>query len=143
LATVSLGLFLYLTSVAIPGARGTDHFALSYYSYLGDSTNGAIKNLFLKPNIILSHVFTISTLNYLHQLLLPIGYIALLSPIILVFALPDLAINILSSNQNLRSYQYHYGALIIPFLYIATIYGVRLLLKKYNKKYNKYTEGLF
>ncbi len=137
LATVSLGLFLYLTSVAIPGARGTDHFALSYYSYLGDSTNGAIKNLFLKPNIILSHVFTISTLNYLHQLLLPIGYIALLSPIILVFALPDLAINILSSNQNLRSYQYHYGALIIPFLYIATIYGVRLLLKKYNKKYSK------
>jgi uncharacterized membrane protein len=137
LTAISLCAFLYLTSVAIPGARGTDHFALSYYSYLGDSTTGAIKNLFFKPNIILSHIFTFSTLNYLHELLLPTGYLALLSPLTLLFALPDLAINILSSNQNLRSYQYHYGALIVPFLYIATIYGVKFILKKYDKKNTK------
>ena len=51
LSALSLGAFLYLTSIAIPGARGTDHFALSYYSYLGDSTASAIKNLFFKPHI--------------------------------------------------------------------------------------------
>ena len=137
LSALSLGAFLYLTSIAIPGARGTDHFALSYYSYLGDSTASAIKNLFFKPHIIVSHIFTFSTLNYLHQLFLPTGYLALLSPVPLIFAAPDMAINILSSNQNLRSYQYHYGALIVPFIYIATMYGVNVLLKKYNKKHTR------
>lgn len=137
LAIASFVIFFYLTSVAIPNARGTDHFALSYYAYLGDSPGEVIKNVFLKPGTILSHIFTFSTFQYLHALLIPTGYLALLSPLALVLAAPDLAISILSNNPNLRSYQYHYGALIIPFVYLSTIYGVKFIIKRYNGKYTK------
>ncbi len=126
-------IFFYLTSKAIPEARGNVHFALSYYSYLGGSTQGIVKNLLLHPQIILGHLFSVPSLVYLHEVLAPTGYLALFSPLYLAFTLPDVAISLLSSNQNLRSYQYHYGAIIMPFVYISTMYGVAFLIKKFRK----------
>ncbi len=131
-------IFFYLTSKAIPNARGTTHFALSYYSYLGGSTQGIVKNLLLHPQIIISHLLSLSSLTYLHQLLVPTGYLALLNPLYLIFTLPDMAISLLSSNQNLRSYHYHYGAIIVPFVYISTMYGIKNLSRKFSHiKLNK------
>lgn len=123
-------IFFYLTSKAIPDARGNVHFALSYYSYLGGSTQGIVKNLILHPQIVFGHLFSLSTLTYLHQLLVPTGYLALLNPLYLAFALPDMAISLLSNNTNLRSYQYHYGAIAMPFVYISTMYGIVFLKSK-------------
>lgn len=128
-------IFFYLTSKAIPNARGAVHFALSYYSYIGDSTQGILKNIIVKPQLVLSHLVSLSSLNYLHQTLIPTGYLALLSPLYLLFTLPDLAINLLSTNVNLRSYEYHYGAIIIPFVYISTMYGIVMLTNKVKKPF--------
>lgn len=122
--------FFYLTSVAIPGARGASHFALGTYSNLGDSTEGIIKNLLLNPGLALNQIFNFSTLSYLHQHLLPVGYLAILSPLYFVFVLPDMAIYLLSNNYEYRAYQYHFGALIIPFMLIASMHGINLLIKK-------------
>ncbi len=44
----SLAMFYYLVSVAIPGAHGADHFALSYFSEFGDSPINIIKTIILK-----------------------------------------------------------------------------------------------
>lgn len=126
-------IFFYLTSKAIPQARGNVHFALSYYSYIGSSTQGIIKNILIKPQIIFSHLFSASTFIYIFTLLIPTGFLAILSPLYLIFALPDLAINLLSTNQNLRSYEYHYGAIIIPFIYISTMYGIVALRNRFKK----------
>lgn len=123
-------IFFYLTSKAIPNARGNVHFALSYYSYIGTSTQGIVKNMLLHPQIILGHIFSWSSLVYLNELLVPTGYLALLSPIYMVFALPDMAISLLSTNPNLRSYQYHYGAIVMPFVYISTMYGMLFLIRR-------------
>lgn len=123
-------LFFYLTAKAIPAARGSAHFALQYYSYIGNSTLGIVKNAIFYPQVIFSHLFRFSTLFYIHKLLVPTGYLALLSPLYLAFALPEIAIYTLSSNPGLRSDQYHYGAIIMPFVYISTIYGIAFILKK-------------
>ncbi len=127
-------IFLYLVSKAIPDARGQAHFALSYYSYLGGTTQGIIQNLIFKPQIAIGHLLSMSTLDYLLQLLLPVGYLALLSPFYLIFTLPELAIYLLSDNPGLRSYQYHYGAIILPFIYISSIYGVKKMFSKFTHK---------
>ena len=124
-------IFFYLVSKAIPDARGNAHFALSYYSYLGGTTQGIVQNLIFKPQIALGHLFSLSTLDYLHHLLIPTGYLALLSPLYLLFTLPELAIYLLSANPGLRSYQYHYGAIILPFIYISSIYGVKRFFAKF------------
>jgi uncharacterized membrane protein len=128
-------IFFYLTSKAIPAARGDVHFALSYYSYIGGSTQEIVKNILFHPQVIFPNLFSLSTLSYFHQLLVPTGYLALLSPLYLIFTLPDLAINLLSTNPNLRSFQYHYGAIIVPFVYISSMYGMAFLLKKTSRKY--------
>jgi uncharacterized membrane protein len=124
-------IFFFLVSKAIPGARGHAHFALSYYSYLGGTTQGIIQNLLFKPQIAISHLLSFSTIDYIHQLLLPVGYLALLSPFYLLFTLPELGIYLLSDNPGLRSYQYHYGAIIVPFIYISSIYGIKNLIVKF------------
>lgn len=126
-------IFFYLTSKAIPHARGNVHFALSYYSYIGSSTQGIVKNILLHPQIVLGHIFSLSSFYYLNELFIPTGYLALLSPLYLVFALPDMAISLLSTNTNLRSYQYHYGAIVMPFVYISTMYGMLFLIHRIKK----------
>jgi len=124
-------IFFFLVSKAIPDARGNAHFALSFYSYLGENTQEIVQNVITKPQIVLGHLFSFSTIIYLNQLLIPIGYLALLSPLYLAFTLPELAIYLLSAHPGMRSYQYHYGAIILPFIYISTMYGVKKLFDKF------------
>lgn len=133
--------FYYLTSVAIPQARGEAHFALGTYSQYGDSTQSIVKNLLLHPQLAFLQLFNWSTLMYLHQHLLPTGYLTLLSPFYLLFVLPDMAIYLLSNNYQYRSYQYHFGALILPFLLIGSMEGTKIVLKKF-KHYNL-EKGMF
>lgn len=128
LSGVCLGVFTFLMIKLIPQSRGTEHFALSYLSYLGDKPTKIVANVFLKPYLLFPLVFNFQTLQYYYELFVTTGFLALIAPTYLIFALPDLAINTLSTNQNLRSYQFHYGATIIPFIYVSTIYGIKKIL---------------
>ncbi len=133
LTVLGIAVFLYLSSVAIPGARGEAHFALGTYSNLGDSTGSIIKNLLLNPGLAFNQLFNFSTITYFHQHLIPTGYLALLSPFYFVFVLPDMAIYLLSSNFEYRSYQYHFGAVIIPFMLFASMHATNTLRRKLKK----------
>lgn len=132
LAIFSFLMFFFLSSYAISNARGQSHFALGSYEYLGNSAEEVVKNIFLKPDIVFGQLYNFSTLEYLNYHLAPTGYLALLSPIYLVFTIPEAAIYLLSSNFEYRSYQYHFGAAMLPFIYIATIYSIKFLNKKFN-----------
>lgn len=138
---VSLFLFYFLVAKAIPAARGSHHFALDYYSYLGDSLIQIVGNAIFKPWIIFQHLVSFSTLAYLFQTLIPTGFLSIFAPVFLIFALPDLAINLLSKDPNLHSYQYHYGAVIVPFVYISAVYGISYILKRV--KFKKVSEVIF
>lgn len=129
--------FLLLMTYFIPQARSGEHFALEYLSYLGNSPAEIILSPILKPVVFFSRVFSPESLNYLVSVLLPTGFISLSSPAFLIFALPDFLINILSDNPHLRSIQYHYGALLVPFVYISTIFGIRKILRKNNSVFTK------
>ena len=123
----SLLVFYFLIWHAIPNALGSDHFALSYYSDFGDSPTNIVRNVFTSPHKLLSTIFHRDQLHYLQQLFLPLGFISLLSPILLILALPDLFINLLSNNPQLHQIYYQYSATITPFIFISAIFGVRNL----------------
>lgn len=61
---------------------------------------------------------------------LPLGFLSILSPLILIFTAPDFAINLLSNNSQLHEIYYQYTATITPFLFIAAIFGLSFLKKK-------------
>lgn len=129
IASVSLAIFYYLVSYVIPNIRGDEHFALSYYSEFGNNPSSVIKNVILSPGDVLQKLLNETRLDYLRQIFQPLGFLSLLSPIVLIFTLPDLAINLLSANSNMYQIYYQYTAVITPFIFIAAIFGVKNLTK--------------
>jgi uncharacterized membrane protein len=116
------GWFLIATQWIIPTLTGGEAAAVGRYSYLGDSVFGIAKNLILRPDIVLSHVFSWPTLRYFILLLGPLAWG--LSPrhlAPLVSVIPTLMFNILSEAPGQRSLHNQYSLPILPFLLVSII----------------------
>ncbi len=126
---VSCAMFYFLIWQAIPQALGSGHFALSYYSDFGDSPGKIIRTTIFSPVKTITTILDPGRLRYLNQLFLPLGYLSIFSPLYLIFALPDLLINLLSNNTQLHQIYYQYTAAISPFIFITGILGLERLRK--------------
>ena len=133
ITVLSLAIFVYLIWFAIPQNLGREHFALSYYSNFGNSPTEVIKNVFLSPQKIFLIIFEGNRLDYLKQIFIPLGFLSFLSPIYLVFSIPDLLINLLSNNSQLHQIYYQYSATITPFIFISSIFGAKVFIKYFPK----------
>lgn len=130
LFAISALMFVLLFWKIIPLFKGGNHFALLYYSQFGSTTSEVIKNILLNPVKTISTLTEGTRLYYLSELLGPLGYLSLLFPILLIFTIPDLMINLLSQNAQLHQIYYQYSSTITPFLFIAAIFGAKLLPAK-------------
>jgi uncharacterized membrane protein/pimeloyl-ACP methyl ester carboxylesterase len=126
-------LFYLIIWVLIPHVRGSGNYALVYSSDLGGSASDISKNIFLMPLKTISLLISTQNLHYLLQLFLPFGLTSLVSPLFLIFAAPDLLVNLLGSNSGFHTIYYQYTAAITPFLVIASIYGIAFLKNKFSK----------
>ncbi|MCX7996554.1 MAG: DUF2079 domain-containing protein [Patescibacteria group bacterium] len=126
---ISIAWFFLVMKVIIPISRpdGT-HFALEYYGKFGSSSAAVVVNLLLNPVQAAEYLTHAGVIEYLRTLLQPVAYLPLLGLPALAAAAPEFGINILSSNGNMRMIIYHYTAVLIPFIFIATLYGMRFLL---------------
>ncbi len=70
------------------------------YSEVGGSAGGIVKTAFTHPGRILEAAFSSRDLHYLWQLVAPLAGLCLLSPLVLIAALPELAINLLSATTD-------------------------------------------
>lgn len=101
---------------------------LIYYGWLGDSFFGILKGFFLQPLNVLKHVLRFSTLEYTIGFLMPLFFIPLLGwryllPLVFIFASQVLQ-GLDPGNLVLQT---HYGALFIPFIFLAALFGVQRL----------------
>lgn len=131
--SISAFLFYFLIWHAIPSASDGSHFALSYYSEAGeiDSPSQLLKGFLTNPTKTYSLLTTEPRINYLHSLFKPLGYLSLFSPLYLIFAVPDLSINLLSRKPQLYQIYYQYTSAITPFLFIAAIFSVSFIKKRW------------
>ena len=127
LFAVSFGIFYYLVWYLIPSVRGGNHFALAYYSDFGYSPSSIVKNMIFSPFKTLDIIFSKNQLSYLLQQFIPLGFLSIFSPVSLLFAAPDLIIDLLSTNPQLHEIYFQYTSTITPFIFISAIYGVRRL----------------
>lgn len=130
LTITSFIVFYLLVSYIMPALHGGEHFALSYYSDFGNTPLEIVRNIFINPILVVSKFMSESSLEFLFKIFLPVGFISIINPLTLIFAIPDLTINILSSNAHLRQIYYQYTAVITPFIFISSIYAINLLSKK-------------
>ena len=116
------GWFAIATQIIIPTFSGTEAAAVNRYGYLGDSVLDIIKNLVLRPNLVLGKVFSLSTLGYLLLLTVPLWWgLSPLHWMPIISALPILLINILSVSPAQRNLVHQYSLPIIPWLFLVVI----------------------
>jgi len=97
------------------------------YSEVGGSAAGIVKTAFTHPGRIAHAAFSSRDLHYLLTLVAPLAGLCLLAPLVLIAALPELAINLLSATPTQTSIHFHYTAGLIPPLVIAAVLGAKRL----------------
>ncbi len=93
---------------------------------LGSSPTEMVSNIVSNPLILLREATTMQDLGYLALLFLPVSFLSLLSPAILIPA-SVFAINLLSGRAPQATIYFQYNAELIAFLFIAAVLGARRL----------------
>jgi uncharacterized membrane protein len=117
LILVGIASFVYVALsvfIIMPAFRlGGEHFALNYFA--GGDTS---------PLSLLSthagRLFRMETVHYLWTILSPLLLLPLFS-VYLLPAVPDILINVLSVNGNMRNVYFQYTAVITPWLFISIV----------------------
>lgn len=95
------------------------------YEYLGDTTAKKAVALVTRPDLLFGHLQKTPVLRYFFELLLPVGFTALLAPEVLFLALPSLAINLLADFSPMHeATRLIYVAPVLPFVMLAMVMGV-------------------
>ena len=116
--------------VIIPAFQplGSSYY-LNRYGRLGSTFSEVLLSPLTKPDIFWSVISGPKRLTYYSDLLLPMGFLPLLGAELLLPALPDIVLNTLSAFAPSRTIDYHYAILILPFLVLATAWGIDRLAR--------------
>jgi uncharacterized membrane protein len=99
------------------------------YGEVGGSPGGMLETLVTDPIRVLEVAFDGEGLGYLLRLLAPVALVVL-APLTLVVAVPELAINLLSSAPTQTSIHFHYTAGIVPALVAGSIFGAARVVRR-------------
>ena len=95
------------------------------FESVGGSPGGLVTTLFTDPLAIVDAVTTQSDGAYLLRVLMPTAFLALGSPLLLIAALPQLGVNLLTDWWPSTQPQYQYVAALVPVLVASTIMPLR------------------
>ncbi len=89
-----------------------------------------------QPHLLWEHFRAVNLPRYFWQLFAPTGGLALLSPVLLLPLLPELAINLLSAHGfQWRPEEFHYAAPMAPFVFLAALETIQNSKFKIQKFY--------
>jgi uncharacterized membrane protein len=131
IAVGGIAVALIAIEVVIPhfNRAGSSSF-FSRYSEVGGSPGGILKTVLTHPWKIVTTGLTGRGLGYLARLAAPLGLLALGAPLLLIAALPELAINLLSAAPAQTSIHFHYTAGLIPVLAAGAVFGAARLQRR-------------
>ena len=107
----------------MPVFRGEPYPHLQRHAYLGASLGEILLNIVVRPWRWIGVALTGGKILYLLLMLLPLGFLPLLAPRVLVAVLPALALNLLSVDPVLTNFRSQYQAFVLPFLMLAAVEG--------------------
>ena len=130
IAAVGIAVAAIAIEVVIPhfNRAGTSSF-FTRYNEVGGTPGGIVHTAVTDPWRIVTTAVTGRGLGYLARLFLPLGLLALLAPLLLLAAIPELAINLLSAATTQTSIRFHYTAGLIPVLVAAAVLGAARLAR--------------
>jgi hypothetical protein len=110
------------------GASASGNAFWYRYAELGQTPKNAVRNIVTDPLLLLGVVFAPGKLAYLGRLALSGGALGVFAPWWWLTAGPELAINLLSTQEAQFSGFYQYNAVLLPVLLVAGIHGVAALV---------------
>jgi uncharacterized membrane protein len=130
-AVICGAFFLVFIGWAVPHfSPSGSSILMGRYQWLGDTPLAVLKTVFLHPLRVIHGMGSFERAFGLVNLIAPIGYIPALGPSALMVALPEFAINLLSSNPMTNGIYYYHWCTTVPFLYFAAVFGTAVLLKQ-------------
>ena len=127
IAAAGIAAALVAVEVVVRHFHGEGSHFYGRYAHVGGSAGGIVKTALTDPWRLLSTAFDHRGTHYLMQLVLPLAGLCLLAPALLIAAVPELVLNLLSSAETQSSIHYHYTAAEIAVLVPAAIYGAKRL----------------
>lgn len=124
---LGLATFAVTSFWLIPTVRGEASDTLSRYRWLGDAPGTMLATLFTEPALVWQQLTSADRLFYLLQLLVPVGFLALLGLPELFLALPGLGLNLLASHHCQPTIYCQYTVPVLPFVLVATVFGLGTL----------------
>jgi uncharacterized membrane protein len=121
-AGLTFTLFNFLWVIPHFSPSGADPFA-GRYRAVGGTPTGIAHRLFTDPMAFVHAVASGHKATFLALLLVPFLGLCVLEPLLLLGAVPDLVINLLSSKSEQTTISYQYAAGIVPFVVAASIFG--------------------
>jgi uncharacterized membrane protein len=129
IAVIGTAASLIAILVVIPAFGDGESDFYRRYAEVGGSPGGLVESTLTDPLHVLQVAFDGGGFGYLVRLLLPFALV-LLAPLTLVVALPELAINLLSSAPTQTSIHFHYTAAITPALIVGSIFGTARVVRR-------------
>jgi uncharacterized membrane protein len=109
--------------------HGTNYQYVDRYQYLGSNVTEIVATAVTRPGLVLEHLLVPAKIEFVLQLFVPLAFIPLVGVEIVALAFPTLGYLLLGDNPFQNSIHFQYTALLIPFLFFATVVGLRRLTR--------------
>jgi uncharacterized membrane protein len=113
-----------VVAVAVIVPAFSEREASRYYDRfesVGGSPTGLLKKLVTDPLVVIEQLTSATDVKYVVWLLAPTAFLALLAPLLLIAALPQLGVNLLAEWSTAALPMFHYVSAIVPVVIAATI----------------------
>jgi uncharacterized membrane protein len=114
----------------IPYFRGGVPHYTAYFGDLGSSPTEVVSKLASDPSLISSRLFTPAHWEFVILMLMPMGFLAILSPARFLVAAPTFGYLMLSSREELSQPWFHFHAPLVPILFWATTGGIASIRRR-------------
>ncbi len=119
--------FVVAYGLVMPHLNGGTNHAGTFYGELGDSPTAIASTMLTEPDVIIDRLFANDALGYARDLLAPFGFLPLLAPLLVLVAVPQFLANILTNANFFYDIRFHYAAIIVAVLALATVEGIAWL----------------
>ena len=124
---VAAAWFLVATRLIIPAANGIGPFYASFFSDFGSSAGEVVRNVVTHPGKTYEVATRPDRLSYYRMMFAPVAFLPLVAAPTLLIGVPMLAINALSAFPYQHEIRYHYAALVLAGIMLATVEAVAVL----------------
>ena len=142
----SLAWFYIATFVIVPAHAAQVYnvetsIYLERYGPLGSSFLDIIRSFFQRPQLVWQIATMPARLSYLWNLFIIFGFLSLLTPELILIALPLILANLLSTYPAQYYGEFHYSAPLIPFFAAAAAYGMGRIWLWLGRRANQTSSG--